>query len=127
MCLDRILPGVLPELNALGALLEANPQWLRDAAGVRARMLAILGEVAERYVSTGAQGPSLTAKTPALGSASVCRHHWPSQPGLPMQRASSSVMRMPLPGCCGHALHVMPSTGRLMAQGEPRGALALAA
>ena len=74
-------PGVLPELDALGALLEANQQWLRDAAGVRARMLAVLGEVAERYVSTG------DAAWP------VSHHPWPNQDCL--CRPSSVVKRMP--------------------------------
>ena len=45
--------GVLPELDALGALLEANEEWQQDAAGVRSRMLAILGSVADRYEATG--------------------------------------------------------------------------
>ena len=45
--------GVLPELDALGGLLEANEEWQEDASAVRARMLGILLEVADRYVSLG--------------------------------------------------------------------------
>ena len=45
--------GVLPELDALGGLLEANDEWQQDASGVRSRMLLILGVVAERYESQG--------------------------------------------------------------------------
>ena len=44
---------MLPELNALGELLEANEEWQQDAAGVRSRMLVILGSVADRYESKG--------------------------------------------------------------------------
>ncbi len=44
---------MLPELDALGALFEANEEWQQDAAAVRARMLGILSEVADRYVSLG--------------------------------------------------------------------------
>ena len=50
--------GVLPELDALGGLLEAHEQWWRDAAGVRARMLTILGAVADRYLALGAHDTS---------------------------------------------------------------------
>ena len=46
--------GVLPELDALGGLFEANEEWQGDASAVRARMLGILLEVADRYVSLGA-------------------------------------------------------------------------
>ena len=44
---------MLPELDALGALLEANEEWQQDAAGVRSRMLVILGSVADRYEAKG--------------------------------------------------------------------------
>ena len=44
---------MLPELDALGELLEANEEWQQDAAGVRSRMLLILGSVAERYEAKG--------------------------------------------------------------------------
>ena len=47
--------GVLPELDALGGLLEAHERWRRDAAGVRARTLAIAGAVADRYLQLGAR------------------------------------------------------------------------
>lgn len=46
-------PGVLPELDALGELLEANEEWRQDAAGVRSRMLTVLGAVADRYEARG--------------------------------------------------------------------------
>ena len=45
--------GVLPELDALGGLLEASEEWQQDASGVRARMLVILGAVADRYKAQG--------------------------------------------------------------------------
>ena len=44
---------MLPELDALGALLEANEEWQQDASGVRSRMLVILGAVADRYEAQG--------------------------------------------------------------------------
>ena len=44
---------MLPELDALGGLLEANEEWQQDAAGVRSRMLVILGSVADRYKAKG--------------------------------------------------------------------------
>lgn len=45
--------GVLPELDALGGLLEASEEWQQDASGVRTRMLIILGAVADRYEAQG--------------------------------------------------------------------------
>ncbi len=45
---------MLPELDALGGLFEANEEWREDASAVRARMLGILSEVADRYVNLGA-------------------------------------------------------------------------
>lgn len=56
--------GVLPELDALGALLEANEEWQEDASAVRARMLGILLEVADRYVSLGDCPPAHTSMIP---------------------------------------------------------------
>ena len=56
MCLQRILvssPGLLGELAALADVLDRAPDWKSDAVGVRARMLAILGDVAERYLQQG--------------------------------------------------------------------------
>ncbi len=50
-------PGVLPELDALASLLEANDEWEQDASAVRARMLNILQDVADRYQSLGARLP----------------------------------------------------------------------
>ena len=46
-------PGVLGELAALAEVLDRAPDWKNDAVGVRARMLAILGDVAERYLQQG--------------------------------------------------------------------------
>ena len=46
-------PGVLGELAALAEVLDRSPDWKSDAVGVRARMLAILGDVAERYLQQG--------------------------------------------------------------------------
>lgn len=51
--IQGLTAGVLPELDALGALLEANEEWQQDAAGVRSRMLVILGSVADRYEAKG--------------------------------------------------------------------------
>ena len=47
------MAGVLPELEALGELLEAREEWQQDASGVRSRMLVILGAVADRYEAQG--------------------------------------------------------------------------
>jgi len=55
-----MLAGVLPELAALGELLEANEEWQQDASGVRSRMLGILGAVADRYEAKG-DFPSFTS------------------------------------------------------------------
>jgi hypothetical protein len=72
---DVSCPGVLPELNALGALLEGSVAWARDGAGVRGRMLAILADVAERYASTGARKrrPKRNLKPPSCHSL-LSRH-----------------------------------------------------
>ena len=48
-----VVPGVLGELAALADVLDRAPDWKSDAVGVRARMLAILGDVAERYLQQG--------------------------------------------------------------------------
>lgn len=56
MCLQWTLvssPGLLGELAALADVLDRAPDWKSDAVGVRARMLAILGDVAERYLQQG--------------------------------------------------------------------------
>lgn len=47
--------GVLPELDALASLLGANEEWEQDASAVRARMLNILLDIADRYQAFGAQ------------------------------------------------------------------------
>ena len=49
----RCTAGVLPELDVLGELLEANEEWQQDALGVRRRMLTIVGTVADRYEACG--------------------------------------------------------------------------
>ncbi|KAK9827325.1 hypothetical protein WJX81_005191 [Elliptochloris bilobata] len=46
-------PGVLGELAALAEVLDRTPDWQADAAGVRARMVSILGDVAERCYQQG--------------------------------------------------------------------------
>ncbi|KAK9815884.1 hypothetical protein WJX72_011277 [[Myrmecia] bisecta] len=46
-------PGVLPELDALAAVLESEPEWREDAVAVRSRMLKTLADVAQRYLQTG--------------------------------------------------------------------------
>ena len=56
MCLQRTqasCPGLLGELAALAEVLDRAPDWKSNAVGVRARMLAILGDVAERYLQQG--------------------------------------------------------------------------
>ena len=45
--------GLLPELEALGGVLEAVPDWKGDASAIRARMLRILSLVAARYNTCG--------------------------------------------------------------------------
>lgn len=46
--------GLLPELQALGQLLERQREWQADARGVRSLQLTLLSVVAERYVQQGA-------------------------------------------------------------------------
>ncbi|PSC67518.1 hypothetical protein C2E20_8825 isoform B [Micractinium conductrix] len=46
-------PGVLPELLPLVALLAADPEWQRDAAGAAALALACLNRVAAGYRAQG--------------------------------------------------------------------------
>ena len=48
-----LLAGLLVELDALGSVLEASPDWQQDAVVIRARMLRILSKVASRYLSAG--------------------------------------------------------------------------
>ncbi len=69
--------GVLPELDALGALLEANEEWQDDASAVRARMLGILLEVADRYVSLGGMSCQTTH------ARACCMTHWNTLEKLP--------------------------------------------
>lgn len=45
---------MLGELAALADVLDRASEWEPDAAAVRARMLAIFGDVAERYLQQGA-------------------------------------------------------------------------
>ena len=59
---------MLPELDALGALLEANEEWQQDAASVRSRMLLILGSVADRYEAKGL----LLVSTPVVDMHDCC-------------------------------------------------------
>ena len=44
-----LVAGLLPELDALGGVLEGPDEWREDAAAVRARLLRILSLVAGRY------------------------------------------------------------------------------
>lgn len=44
---------MLPELDALAALLEGSPEWEADAAGIRSLMLEIIASIAEAYISKG--------------------------------------------------------------------------
>ena len=57
---------MLPELDALGGLFEANEEWREDASAVRARMLGILSEVADRYVNLGATAFQLSLPSLSL-------------------------------------------------------------
>eukprot|EP00891_Asterochloris_glomerata_P007283 jgi/Astpho2/7283/fgenesh1_pg.00113_%23_86_t len=59
-------PSLLPELEALGGVLEAVPDWAEDASTVRARMLRILSLVAARYRTCGEEASAV-----ALLEASV--------------------------------------------------------
>lgn len=45
--------GMLPEFDALASVLELDPDWGRDALGLRAVQLAALAGIAETYVAAG--------------------------------------------------------------------------
>lgn len=51
--LNRLPAGMLPEYEALAALLEKEPEWRRDASALRLRMLSILSTIAESYIQSG--------------------------------------------------------------------------
>lgn len=61
--------GVLPELDALASLLGANEEWEQDASAVRARMLNILLDIADRYQAFGAQP---ITQIPSVNSVISC-------------------------------------------------------
>ena len=44
---------MLPEYEALAGLLDREPEWERDAAALRLRMLSILSSIAEGFVQSG--------------------------------------------------------------------------
>ena len=54
---------MLGELAALADVLDRASEWEPDAAAVRARMLAIFGDVAERYLQQGAALGALACAT----------------------------------------------------------------
>jgi hypothetical protein len=71
----RLGPGVLGQLAALADVLDRSREWAPDAAAVRARMLAVYGDVAERYLQQGA--PHARAACGA-GVARRARAPWPA-------------------------------------------------
>lgn len=58
MCTYSFTAGVLPELMPLIALLAAEPDWQRDAAGVAGLILGCMSAVAASYRQ---QGDSVSA------------------------------------------------------------------
>lgn len=67
-----VAPGVLGELAALAEVLDRTPDWRTDAAAVRARMLVILGDVAERMLQQGAVLQPLPADNSQSGRFAAC-------------------------------------------------------
>ena len=66
--------GMLPEYEALAGLLDREPEWERDAAALRLRMLSILSSIAEGFVQSGKA--CIRAHAKELCKSGKCNTDW---------------------------------------------------
>ncbi len=69
-------PGVLGQLAALADVLDRSREWAPDAAAVRARMLAVYGDVAERYLQQGAPHARAACAAGHRATRATRAHPW---------------------------------------------------